>query len=388
MPCVEGKLSRFGVFLLVIAACPFLGCAKMKGNRREEPRLGSLDDAEPRTSLAQSKNKTGMQSAAVSAIPDPRVPKVSLESRLDNPRNRPTEGTTIVTTRPAPPTNSIKLGSPIPLDLPEVHVQPPESGSLVAVKEISVGKPRELKVAPVAAPTVTPESLVKAARMKVNSLNSYKVAMNRQERLGDNLPAAEDVILSVRREPKSVRLEWPTGPTKGREVIFTAADGQLHVHTPGALIPRVDISPDNPLVARNSRHPITEAGFDTIVANLEASLTGPVEARMKYEGKETPEGFAKACHKLTKGTPEGGKWLVYLDNETKLPALVQEVGPGGELQEKYIFKDVEANPAELLAANAFDPDARWGKSAVGMLSRLARGAGPANPATSEATTPR
>ena len=50
----------------------------------------------------------------------------------------------------------------------------------------------------------------------------------------------------------------------------------------------------------------------------------------------------------------------------------------GELIERYIYRNLKLNPAELASAEAFDPDKRWGES-KSLLSRLARAAaGPAD----------
>ena len=377
------RILRPAVLTLSVALSGMgVGCAKLKSTKRDDNAmiLGKVEETSPKSASHRS---IGMASAPVTAN---AAPQVALDSELENPRTRPIEGTTIVANRTtAHPSSRVKLGTPVPIELPTVDIREPTPGSLVAVNEIVIGKPKELKVKPA---VLSPESLVAAARQKVNSLVSYRVDMNRQERVYGSLQPAEDVTLSVRRQPKAVRLQWPSGPSKGREVIFASADGQMHIHTPGALISRLDLAPDNPLVARNSRHPITEAGIEPIVANLEASLAGPVEVRARYEGRETPEAIGRPCHKLTRIDSDGLRWLVYLDEQTKLPTLVQAESASGELLERYLFRNIEINPTELTLANAFDPDTRWGKSAGGLLSRVARGNGTANPATTATDTTR
>ena len=59
-----------------------------------------------------------------------------------------------------------------------------------------------------------------SARARLDALSSYQVELNRQERVGKTLLEPEDVLLSIRRSPKAVRLEWVDGPQKGREVIY------------------------------------------------------------------------------------------------------------------------------------------------------------------------
>jgi hypothetical protein len=128
---------------------------------------------------------------------------------------------------------------------------------------------------------------------------------------------------------------------------------------------------------RNSRHPITEAGFDTIIANMEESLRlqasgDKSEGAVAYDGLDQADGLEKPCHKLRRDTPRGERWLVYIDPETHLPALVQATTNGGELLERYVFRDPTFDRAELASKEAFDPDSRWGAS-KGLLQRFARG---------------
>ena len=69
--------------------------------------------------------------------------------------------------------------------------------------------------------------------------------------------------------------------------------------------------------------------------------------------------------------PDGETWVVYLDPETKLPSLFQGTAPDGNLLERYVFRDLKADLPDLAAADAFDPEARWGPS-KGLFGRIAR----------------
>ena len=69
-----------------------------------------------------------------------------------------------------------------------------------------------------------------------------------------------------------------------------------------------------------------------------------------------------------------------------LPSMVVAKDPSGELDEKYVYHEVRENPTELAAADAFDPDQRWGES-DGLLSRFARAAiGTDSPTSRQSTT--
>jgi hypothetical protein len=150
----------------------------------------------------------------------------------------------------------------------------------------------------------------------------------------------------------------------------------------------MSIPVDSPMVLRNSRHPISEAGFDTIVNNLiKYSNAGSAQSRaggsVIYKGVEQPKDLDHPCHRLDRVTPQGETWVVYLDTGTMMPAMVSATqSASGELIERYVYRNFNPNPAELASAAAFDPDKRWGESR-GLLSRLAKAAastGDANPA--------
>ncbi len=46
---------------------------------------------------------------------------------------------------------------------------------------------------------------------------------------------------------------------------------------------------------------------------------------------------------------------MYLDSRSMLPRLVLAKDSGGELLERYEYREVRENPADLVAANSFDP---------------------------------
>jgi hypothetical protein len=222
------------------------------------------------------------------------------------------------------------------------------------------------------------------------------VNITRVERVGGQLQAEEDVLLSIRRNPRAVRLEWTSGQSKGREVIYSSAlnDRTMYVNMANSSlpIPRMSIPVDSPLALRNSRHPITEAGFDTIIDNLvkyaEPKSARATEGRLVYKGIERPKGLSEPCHLLERVSPRGETWQVYLETQTLMPAVVLAFqSESGEVIERYTYRNLKHNPAELASAEAFDPNKRWGQSG-GLLSRLARATGAPAGASSGSTTTR
>ncbi len=234
-----------------------------------------------------------------------------------------------------------------------------------------------------AEPRADAGQVVARARAALDAMATYQVVLHRQERVNGVLLPEEDLVLAIRRDPRAVRLTWPSGPHRGREVLYRADEpgGQMHVNMADSAIPvpRLTIAPDSPMVLRNSRHPVTEAGFDPLIASLEEAARRP-DGGLVLVGLETPATFDRPLRRLDRVAPSGEHWRAWFDPKTSLPALVECSAGTGELLERYTFRDFQADPAELATAAAFDPNARWGPPR-GLLGRLGRGAEPANPAT-------
>src|SRR5262249_22995306 len=156
-------------------------------------------------------------------------------------------------------------------------------------------------------------------------------------------------LLSIRRNPRAVRLQWLEGPHQGREALFAEKEtgGMLQVNMADSKLPmpRVSLAPDSPLALRNSRHPITEAGFDTIVGDVEKTMEGPragdgPPAGPPAAGPDRPAPLDRPCHKIVRITASGEIWQVFFDPESKLPAMVQANAPDGTLVERYLFRSV------------------------------------------------
>jgi len=238
---------------------------------------------------------------------------------------------------------------------------------------------------PAADPSDDLSRIVMEANAKIASLTSYQVLMQRQERVGDALGTEEEVLLSVRRNPRAVRLEWPDGPNKGREVLYSAEQDpkQMHVRMPESIVPvpPISMAVDSPMVMRSSRHPITEAGFDTILNDLQKNVdqlhaADPSVGKMSYKGLDHPGQLEQPAHKIERITPNGETWYVFIDQTSKLPVMVEGTNANGDLLERYVFGPATIDPEPLAVADAFDPASRWGKAPSGLLSKLARvGAG-------------
>jgi hypothetical protein len=384
-----------GLLATLLLCVPPGGCARMKATvRPEPPLLGTAmvpadakdrpEDKRPTPSMAKAR-AAAAQPTGVSARPDAYAQSIqrmttrppeseqarSAESTLGNP-------------------DTVRDPAAPPADTGGIMLEPPTSTVKSPNDQARLEKPRPATEARSATPTAA--SLVAASRARIEPWTSYQVELNRQERVGGSLQEAEDVILSIRREPRAVRLEWPEGPHRGREVLYSATEtnGLMQVNMVDSAIPmpRLSLPPDSPLILRTSRHPITEAGFETILANLQKTIDengrgDQSHGRISYDGLERPHALDQACHKISRVTSNGEIWQVYLDSDSILPVMVEAHSASGELLERYHFRSVTADPPLLASADAFDPNKRWGEQ-KGLFGRLARS--PGTPTAADRTT--
>jgi hypothetical protein len=403
--------KRWALFVLGWAVCATgPGCGRMSPFVRDEPPLLGSSTA-PKTQpvarrstadlLSQRFGRTRPKPAADDTSDDDAPGTKPVSSELDPPKESHVRTTGLSTDSEVGDAIAVTLNPPVSTNVvarsrSTAHPTAHFSRSEVAPKPILV-KPIEMPAPigpiivaplfkadslepPTPSPSPTALSVIADAQKRLDAMTSYQVEINRQERVGTVLQEPEDVVLSIRRNPKAVRLEWRKGPHQGREVLFAAQEtnGLMRINMADSPIPipPLALPPDSPLVLRNSRHPITEAGLDTVLANLRRTVDAneandfETHGRITYAGLEQADQLDHPCHKIVHAAATGENWQVFLDPGSKLPVMVQSNASGGELLERYFFREVHADPVELASADAFDPNRRWA-NARGLLSRLA-----------------
>ena len=351
------------------------------------------DTAEPTHAPARSgpTNSADSNVKVSLGIPEP-MPVVALAD-VDHGSQKPAAGDRASSWKPEKTQSS--LGSTAAVSQPVGSDSNTDNPPSLIAERTQISIPAETSDKAKPSSNVDSAALLARAEVRLDGMKCYNVQISRLERVNGQLQPEEDILLSIRRDPKAVRLEWSSGPSKGREVIYsTSIDPRLiFVHMPAGAIPLpvMKIPVDSPLVMRNSRHAITEAGFDTILDNLRKA-TGPngkkesASAQLIYCGLEKATGLDRPCHHFVRKTASGDDWNVYLDPNSLLPRMVFAEDSRHELIERYIYREIHENPDDLAAAGAFDPDQRWGES-KGLLGRLARAASNSNlPATNTSTT--
>ena len=405
-----GRGRRAAMILALMTCGAQLGCARMNPFLRDEPpMLGTISSPTPTAAKgtgpagtkgsSMAKGPTGRSSAPNDLYsqsfnrtqPKPAASAVATATEQPSPGQTPPPQTATASENGVRTTGldaAAEPGNPLGVVLrPPVSLNATRSADSVPRPAVESSDPAVPQDPPATAPPqssiATPdavEAIVASARQRLDGLSSYQVALNRQERVGDSLQAPEDVLLSIRRTPRAILLQWKEGPHQGREVLFSEKEtnGMLLVNMADSKIPvpRISLPPDSPLALHNSRHPITEAGFDTIIGNLQKTIDenkagDRSHGTIAYAGFEQPPPLERPCHKIIRHMANGETWQVFLDPESKLPALVQANAANGDLLERYLFHGVDPDPTELASADAFDPNRRWGEP-KGLLHRLAR----------------
>jgi hypothetical protein len=346
------------------------GCAQLQHSWRDRAGLDRFSETAP---------ATGMPSNP--ADPDPYAARVGLNDRAPGRSWNPVDGRSVApVARPQPMASaSVPVPSPPP---------PPESAPSARPPVDPVPPPVPIAVAPPAEPIVarsngdepppspagdleTIEALIDRGISRLESFRNYRVSLTRQERVRESLQPVETVTLNVRTEPFAVRLEWPEGPNKGREVLYSEAEcnGLMHVKMAKTLIPipPMQLEPTSPIALSNARHPITEAGLLHILtqtrAQLVASRAGdPAIGEFTRLGPHSAEGFATPCVEILRETPEGEHWRLLVDGESAIPVLLEASAADGQLLERYVFRDLQMDLDDLDEPGAFDPSSRFNRT--------------------------
>jgi hypothetical protein len=387
-------VRRAVLCIWALACVAELGCAHFERYQGDEPppMLGAEPGPDPTAGALASGEAPPTAADTYAAWLQRRTPELHGEAVAGGAEP---DGATRSTAPPyrlaEPPPAQIALQPPVPLAAPADPGTTPPPDARQATEGGFVSLPP-----PSGPPTEAGRTgddlqqirrIVEESRQKVATLDNYQVLMSRQENVKGSVQPAEEVQLSLRRDPKAVRLEWLDGPNKGREVIYNHG-GLMHVNMPGTLVPRISLPPDSPIALKNSRHPISEAGFSNILEQIlipleAAERGGNGSEQFRYGGLVAPEPGAPACHEIVRMTATGETWTVHIDDRSRLPYMVHAEDASGTLLEHYVFRDPRTNLVELAAAEAFDHESRWGQ-AGGLFQRLARGddESPDTPATS------
>lgn len=344
------------------------GCAQLQQGWRDRIRVERPGETARGTSIAEPPR---------SSSSDPYAARVGLDDGRDN------RSWTTIRDLPPPPASapagsvattsnpvlSASMSPPDPATRPIPEPASPAPASLVSSPATTTPEPP----APPIDELDAIEVAIDRGLSRLDSLRNYRVSLDRQELVRETLQEPETVTLNVRTEPFAVRLEWPDGPSKGREVLYSEAEcnGLMHVKMAKTLIPipPMQLEPTSPIALSNARHPITEAGLRHILdqtrEQLIAARSGdPTIGAFSLIGPHVPEGFDVPCVEILRETPTGERWRLVVEESTSIPLLLEATDADGRLLESYRFRDLQADLAELDDPGAFDPAVRFSRSSA------------------------
>lgn len=198
-------------------------------------------------------------------------------------------------------------------------------------------------------------------------LAGYSCIFAKKEVVENHL-VEQKIRLKIRHKPFSVYMYFEE-PKAGREVIFVEGqnDNKLQVHETGlaSLIGTLSLSPEDPRVRAENRHPITKAG---IVRTLEA-LIAIWESELKY-GEVSVKYLQDAkvgevsCRVIESSHPEPRrqfafqKTRLWIDAKTGYPVRLQQFAfpkkPGGTAPVVEDYTYTELNTEVSLTDRDFD----------------------------------
>lgn len=206
--------------------------------------------------------------------------------------------------------------------------------------------------------------LLQQGRKFVEANGAYTATMSKQEEVQGERLDEQKIFLKCRQSPFSVYLRWEGGDA-GREVLYVDGrdDGKLLGHDGGwkARLPSLTLDPECSLAMRDTRYPVTQAGFVALIdlmtdVHEEDLQTGRFA---KCEHAENADFDGRPCHAFTtvytspQTSPDYRKSVTLIDKEWNVPVSTQHYGWPAEGQpvaeeeidaatliESYQFTDV------------------------------------------------
>ena len=208
-------------------------------------------------------------------------------------------------------------------------------------------------------PLIKAIGYAKVSLKAAEALPGYTATLRRWERV-DGKPVDGTCVIKFRAEPFSVYMRFTDEEHAGRQVLYVEGrnGGKMLAREAGglsSLAGTVKLAPDSPLVAANSRHPITEAGLANMARGVIARWTEESrygECDVKYYGNAELEGrpvvVIESSHPVPRKEFRYARTLLWMDKETKLPVRIQQYefrrdGAEPVLAEDYTYTDVRTD---------------------------------------------
>ncbi|NIA20718.1 MAG: DUF1571 domain-containing protein [Anaerolineaceae bacterium] len=206
-------------------------------------------------------------------------------------------------------------------------------------------------------------SLAVRALKAAEALDTYTARFEKQERIGGRLRPLEEVDVTIREDPLSIRMKWVGRVDRGKDVLYVEDrnDDRLRVYTGHKAVKlRLNLDPDSDTAMKGNRHPITDMGLLTLARGLlqgaDEAAPAPKES-FQYLGRSRLLGreVNLVGRRTFPAAGESHQYMLYaLDAERGFPLMATRYDSDGRLVEHYCYSKVA--PAADLPEKVFDFD--------------------------------
>jgi Protein of unknown function (DUF1571) len=183
----------------------------------------------------------------------------------------------------------------------------------------------------------------------IKELGTYRMKMVAQERVDGTLLDPQEMITTVQETPFAVRLDYASGPGKGRVVLYNSAlnKTRFRVRETGflSIVGAIWLDLDSGFAKKESNHTVLDSGLMNLANRFRRD-----HLRAEKEGGfvGTHEGWNnKGSWCSLYLSPNGGKGYdtystrICTDPLTRYPSKVEGFDSKGRLLERYEFSNVE-----------------------------------------------
>lgn len=203
---------------------------------------------------------------------------------------------------------------------------------------------------------VEPVAYLRKVFASVDALNHYNLMFYRQERLGGKLRPMEEIRATFRKTPFSVKFVWEDPDADYFESVYVEGQnrGRLIIRERKGALPLLpptirQLKPMEPVKLGRARNPITDFGLAQITRRTILPFDDPAvrsQMTIRYEGLVNLDPRNRPAHLLRIERPPmpGMQYTrqdFFIDAETLLPAGTDLYLPGGDLDARYRYADVD-----------------------------------------------
>lgn len=200
-----------------------------------------------------------------------------------------------------------------------------------------------------------PEALLAMSLRAIKAYDTYTYTMAKQERVRGTLLDTQVIHVTTRESPFAVRLDFISGPAKGRVVIFNRSvrEKEFRVAEPGFLsfIGPIWLPINSSLSKSDSNYTIDRAGLGNLVKKLQGEVALAATLGGLTITDEGWNGDGQYCQLYV--MPHGGKGFdapksrICIDLQLGVPGRVESFTTSGELIGRFVFTDLKASTSSL-----------------------------------------